>query len=144
MQRVRLSFCGEHDTGKMESIELRLIGTLTPSLVVVPREITYGRAISMDSEPRVVRISEVPSDRFDVISIDFGDLANVFTPKIATRTKPTGLRDFIIKLAPIQNAGALPTPLSGKLQVNTNSRKVPNIVIPIRGPAGHRPDGDSK
>ncbi len=127
-ETVRLAL-QDSDSGEKFPLELQLLASHLASMAIVPAELDFGPVSRGETVTRMLRLSEVDNDRFNVKSVDVGALPVSHT--LDEKQNADGLRDHYVRLR------LTPTEIhfgehAGTITVATDSRQLPFVKVPIK------------
>ena len=109
-------------------VTLDLLGVTRASMKITPKAVDFGVVVPGSSISRTVLLTEVPTDRFSILTVDTGSLP--ITWKTEESKDNNGLSSYLLRLG-LNVAQAAPTRHEGAIVVTTNSISRPRVAIPI-------------
>lgn len=127
-QSVRVEL-QDSDSGERFPLEMQLLACQLESMAIVPGGLDFGQVSHRDRVARTLRLSEVSSDRFKPTSVDVGSLP--LTYELSGKENADGLHDYYVRFE-LSTNGLEPGEYKQTVAINTNSRQLPEIKVPVR------------
>lgn len=115
------------DSGQRE-LTLYLLGLQPPTMQIVPTSLDLGSIRRSGRAKATIRLSEVPTDRFHVRSVEGDGLPLHFDIE---RTAAGSLATYLVHVA-VDTAGLAKGSHAGIIRIRTNSRFLPVVQVPLR------------
>lgn len=119
----------EKGTGVSSRVALHLFASQRGSMKVTPERLDFGRVVPGKSYSRVVRLEEVPTDRFVLQGVDPGGLP--MRHEIREVRGKDGLMAYVIHLNLVAPEGK-PGKKADKLTLATDSHVRSQVIVPVQ------------
>jgi hypothetical protein len=121
--------CYEEGSGISQQFSLDLFANQRESMEIVPKSLDFGLVIPHEEVRRTVTFKEVPTDRFSVSKIDFGNLPLTYV--IQEMVALDGMKYYQTELQFILKDERIEGKQHGEIMFITDSYQFPQVKIPV-------------